>query len=132
VVTEYLPGVSITILAHNGESYTYLLTPDTRILPGHRAAELAVCRLVTVIFPRNHTDDPTAARGIVVHPDVQPAAFDFTGCPGAGTGTPTGSETPGVTETPTNTPGVTETPTNTPIVTNTATVKPSATPTPTP
>jgi hypothetical protein len=62
VVTEYTEGVSITILAHNGQSYTYLISPDTKILPKHRADELAVCRLVTVIFPRNKTGGPRIGR----------------------------------------------------------------------
>ena len=125
VVTEYTEGVSITILAHNGESYTYLISPDTKILPEHRAGELAVCRLVTVIFPRNRTGGPTSAAGIVVHPDVQPAAFDFSGCPAV---SPEPSET--ATETPTETATPTETSTETPTETPTSTPTETATPTP--
>lgn len=143
VVTAYVAGTSITILAHNGQSYTYLLSPDTKILPNDRASELGVCSLVTVIFPRNRTGGDTWARGIVVHPaDVRPAAFDFTGCPAVGTGTPEASETVTVTETATETATATETPTalptdtetptatETPTETATPTDTPTATPTP--
>jgi hypothetical protein len=131
VVTEYVEGVSITIRAHNDELYTYLISPQTRILPWHRADELAVCRLVTIIFPRNRTAEPTSARGIVVQPNVQPAAFNFTGCPAVTpTATETVTETPTVTPTPTATPVPTDTPTETP--TETPTVIPTITPTQTP
>lgn len=124
VVTEYTAGVSITILAHDGQSNTYLISPDTKILPKDRADELAVCSLVTVIFPRNKTGADTIAAGIVVHPaDVRPAAFDFTGCAPVGTETPAGSETVTTTETAsaTETGMPTETPTSTPTETATPT-----------
>jgi uncharacterized protein DUF5666 len=131
VVTDYVAGSSITILAHNGQSYTYLLSPDTKILPKDRVDQLAVCSLVTVIFPRNKTGGDTTAAGIVVHPaDVRPAAFDFTGCPEVGTATPEASET--VTETATETATATETPTALPTDTETPTATATATETATP
>jgi hypothetical protein len=103
VVTAYEAGVSITIKAHDGNEYTFLITEETKILPAERADELAVGRRVTVISPRDVTGGPFTAKGIVVHPE-----------PGAGAetpGTPTATPTP--TETPTPTP--TETPTPTPV-----------------
>lgn len=84
-VTEYTPGVSLTIQAHDGNLYSFTLSADTRILPGERAGELAVGSLVTVIAPRDPASLGWFAFGIVVHP--------------AGSGA--GSAPPAVTPTPT-------------------------------
>jgi hypothetical protein len=118
VVSDYVPGVSITILAHDGNYYSFLLSPDTKILPAARANELAVGRLVTIIARRFFGAGPWPAQGIVVHPAGVPAAFD--------TLTPTATPTDTATATPTET--ATATPTDTPTATPTDT--PTETPTP--
>jgi hypothetical protein len=110
-VTAYEPGVSITIKAHDGNEYTFLITQDTKILPAARADELAVGRRVTIISRRDVTGGPFTAQGIVVHPAVDDKSL---------TPSATATETPTPTETPTSTP--------TPEPTATET----ATPTPTP
>jgi len=67
-VTAYTAGSSITIQATDGNSYTFALTGDTRILPQDRAGDLAVGSLVTVIAPRVPSSLDWTAKGIVVHP----------------------------------------------------------------
>lgn len=67
-VTEYTPGISITILAVDGNTYPFTFTADTRILPADRAVELAVGSRVTVIAPRDPGALSWTATGIVVHP----------------------------------------------------------------
>ncbi|MGE5071888.1 MAG: DUF5666 domain-containing protein [Anaerolineae bacterium] len=67
-VTAYTAGSSITIQAKDGNSYTFALTADTKILPEERAAALAVGSLVTVIAPRVPASTGWTAKGIVVHP----------------------------------------------------------------
>lgn len=67
-VTEYTPGVSLTIQAHDGNFYTFTLTADTKILPAERESELAVGSRVTVIAPRDPASPIVVAQGIVVHP----------------------------------------------------------------
>jgi hypothetical protein len=108
VVTAYEPGASITIKAHDGNEYTFLITQDTKILPKDRADELAVGRRVTIISRRDPTGGPFTAQGIVVHPVTED-----------------GSLTP--LATPTDTP--TATPTATPTVTLTGEGSPTETPT---
>jgi len=80
-VTEYTDS-SITILAHDGNLYTFALTGDTKILPMGSAVEKG--DLVTVIAPRDPTSADWTAIGIVVHPDGS----------GAGSMPPTGTPTP--------------------------------------
>jgi hypothetical protein len=111
-VTKYETGVSITILAHDGNEYTFLITEETKILPADRADELAVGRRVTIISPRDVTGGPFTAKGIVVHPEADDEE---------GTGTPeaTPTETPTPTVTPSPTP--TDTPTLELLPTDTAT-----------
>ena len=67
-VTEYSPGVSITIQAHDGNFYTFTLTAETKILPAERAGELAVGSRVNIISPRDPAALGWTAQGIVVHP----------------------------------------------------------------
>jgi hypothetical protein len=66
-VTQY-SGTSITIKAHDGNSYTFSLSGDTKILPEERAAELTVGSFVTIIAPRDPSSTQRTAQGIVVHP----------------------------------------------------------------
>jgi len=117
VVTAYTAGESITILAKDGQEYTFVLSETTKILPKDRVDMLGVGAIVTIISRRDPTGGPLAAQGIVVHPGGTLV-----------TETPTGT----LTETPTNTP--TMTPTDTPTVTptDTPTVTPTVTPTDTP
>jgi len=68
-VTDYQPGASITIQASDGNTYTFSLTGETKILPAERAAELAVGSRVTIIAPRDPSSLGWAAKGIVIHPD---------------------------------------------------------------
>ncbi|MGA9398323.1 MAG: DUF5666 domain-containing protein [Anaerolineaceae bacterium] len=72
LVTDYQPGVSITIACKDGQSYTFLLTPDAKILPAERLSLLVVGAYVTVISPRDVTTTDLIATGIVVHPAVPP------------------------------------------------------------
>lgn len=67
-VTAYTAGSSITIQATDGNTYTFGLTSDTRVLPQDQAANLAVGSLVTIIAPRVPSSPGWIARGIVVHP----------------------------------------------------------------
>lgn len=99
IVTDYVPGVSITIKDKMGNLFTFMLTADTKILPKDRVDQLKVGSLVTIIAPRDVAGGKLIAAGIVVHPESkfqQP------------------TETPTVTETPTPTATPTETPTETP------------------
>ena len=68
VVTDYQPGVSITIQANDGNLYLFTLTPDTKILPAAWVDQLVVEARVTIISPRSVTTGQSIATGIVVHP----------------------------------------------------------------
>jgi hypothetical protein len=68
-VSDYQPGVSITIEDKDGNAFTYLLTEETRILPAEREEMLEVGARVTIIAPRDVTTVDLVAAGIVVHPD---------------------------------------------------------------
>ena len=68
-VTDYQLGVSISILAHDGETYTFLLIEETKILPEERAEELTIGSRVTLIAPRDLSSVDPIAVGIVVHPE---------------------------------------------------------------
>src|SRR5574341_2011064 len=82
---NFTPGVggSITIQASDGQSYTFTLTGDTKILPQDRAGELGSGSRVTVIARRDPSLGWTAF-GIVVHPEGS----------GAGSMPPTATATP--------------------------------------
>lgn len=112
-VTEYIPGTSITILAKDGQTYTFKLAETVKILPDGLADTLSVGSWVTIIAPRDVTQLEWIAVGIVIHPHAP------------GTETP---ETPTVTLTPTVT--FTPTMTFTPSPTPTETATPTLTPTP--
>jgi len=68
VVTAYTAGASITIQATDGNTYTYLITSATRLLPSSLASQLAVGSYVTIIMPRDVTGGAATASGIVIHP----------------------------------------------------------------
>ncbi len=111
-VTAYEPGVSITIKAQDGNEYTFLITPETKILPKERADELAVGRRVTIISRRDPTGGPFTAQGIVVHPADDEGSLTPSTTP-TDTPTPTPTATPTPTVTPTEGVSPTETPTST-------------------
>jgi hypothetical protein len=72
VVTEYLPGVSITIQTADESLFTYLITTETKILPAERLGQLIEGAKVTVIMSRDVTGGEPTASGIVIHPATQP------------------------------------------------------------
>jgi hypothetical protein len=89
-VTAYTPGVSITIWDHKSLYYTYVLTPDIKILPKNRVGELAIGSRVTILARRDPTTLGWIAFGIVVHPAGS----------GAGSMPPTPTPVPSITEPP--------------------------------
>lgn len=91
-VTAYTAGESITVQAKDGQSSTFALTADTKILPADRADELAVGSRVTIISRRDVTGGVLTAQGIVVHPATEGSGEDE--------GTPKPTKTPGPTKTP--------------------------------
>jgi len=68
IVTEYTAGESITIQDKKGDTYSFALNAETKLLPTERAETLAVGSLVTIIAPRDPTNGGMAAKGIVIHP----------------------------------------------------------------
>ena len=67
-VTAYTAGDSISILAKDGQTYTFKLAENVKILPAERADMLVVGAWVTIISPRDVTQVEPVALGIVVHP----------------------------------------------------------------
>ena len=67
-VMNYKAGISITIQAQDGNPYIFLLTAETKILPGELVNQLVVGARVTVIAPRDVAGGTQTATGIVVHP----------------------------------------------------------------
>jgi hypothetical protein len=67
-VTAYTAGESISILAKDGQTYTFKLAENVKILPAERADLLVVGAWVTIISPRDVTQVEPVALGIVVHP----------------------------------------------------------------
>jgi hypothetical protein len=66
-VVVYQPGVRITILAKDGQEYTFFIDQTTKILPLESAEQLGPGAQVTIICPRDVTGQPAIAKGIVVH-----------------------------------------------------------------
>lgn len=69
VVIAYQMGVSISIEASDGNSYTFTLSEDAKILPSDRIDQLKVGSRVTIISPRDVVGGESIAAGIVIHPD---------------------------------------------------------------
>ena len=67
-VTEYTAGSSITIQDKDGNTYTFALTGETKLLPAERAGALAVGSRVTIIAPRDPASGGVTVKGIVIHP----------------------------------------------------------------
>jgi hypothetical protein len=74
IVFAYTPGESITIVDREGDPYTFELASPLRIIPRHRANQLAPGTFVTVIAPANDPNNKQVATGIVIHPNT-PAGF---------------------------------------------------------
>jgi hypothetical protein len=127
IVTAYTPGVSITVQDKDGQSSTFLITPETKILPAERAGQLGIGSRVTIISRRDVTGGPLTAQGIVVHPNEAEATEAPTSGTPTETATPLETPTENLTTTPTDTPTETATPTDTPTATDTPT--PTDTPT---
>ena len=70
VVTAYTAGQSITIQDKNGNTYTFTLNADTKLLPAERAGMLSVGSRVTIIAPRDPAIGGVAVKGIVIHPSL--------------------------------------------------------------
>ncbi|HLE89881.1 MAG TPA: DUF5666 domain-containing protein, partial [Anaerolineales bacterium] len=68
MVTEYTAGSSITIQDKDGNTYTFALTAETKLLPAERAGMLAVNSRVTIIAPRDPASGGVTVKGIVIHP----------------------------------------------------------------
>jgi len=111
IVTAYTPGASITVQDKKGGSSTFVLTPDTKILPKDRASQLGVGSLVTIISRRDPTGGPLTAQGIVVHPPK-------------GTEEPEGTEEHETEQPETDEPEITATVTPSPTATSTPTATP--------
>src|SRR5215211_1253726 len=68
IVTEYVSGHSITIQDKDGNTYTFAITGEIKLLPAERAGTLAVGSRVTIIAPRDAAAGKVTVRGIVIHP----------------------------------------------------------------
>jgi hypothetical protein len=66
-VTEYTAGSSITIQDKKGDTYTFVIDGDLKILP--KGATVEVGAWVTVISRRDPASDQLIATGVVVHPE---------------------------------------------------------------
>jgi len=132
-VTAYTPGATITVMDKSGQSSTFVLTPDTKILPAERASHLGVGSFVTIISRRDPTGGPLTAQGIVVHPTTGEGTEEATATASTAeasdtpTATPTETETVAASDTDTATPTETATVADTATATETATVVDTAT-----
>lgn len=68
IVTEYIAGSSITIQDKKGNTYTFALSAETKLLPAERAELLQVGSRVTIIAPRDAATGGVSVKGIVIHP----------------------------------------------------------------
>jgi hypothetical protein len=67
-VTEYTAGSSISIQDKDGNTFTFTLSAQTKLLPTERAGELTVGSRVTIIAPRDPASGGVNVTGIVIHP----------------------------------------------------------------
>ena len=68
IVTAYTPGASITIQDKDGNTFTFTITGEIKLLPPERADQLAVGSRVTIIAPRDPASGGVNVKGIVIHP----------------------------------------------------------------
>lgn len=111
IVTQYVAGVSLSIMAKDGNPYTFVITANTKMTPWHRVSQLGVGTRVKISAERDVTGAEWIARHVGIHPSKAPAT------------------TPPATATPTATALVTATPTATATATAIETSTPTATPT---
>ena len=69
MVSNYQAGVSLTVTGVDGQSTTFTINSDTKILPKDRQDLLKDGAFVTVISPRSFSGVDPVAKGIVVHPE---------------------------------------------------------------
>lgn len=67
-VTEYTSGNSISIQDKDGNTYTFVISGEIKLLPAERAGTLAVGSRVTIIAPRDPASGGVTVKGIVIHP----------------------------------------------------------------
>lgn len=67
-ITDYQPGISITVHAYDGNFYTFALAGDAKVLPVDRIGQLMIGSLATVIAPRDPATLGRTAQEIIVHP----------------------------------------------------------------
>ncbi len=65
-VTAYAAGSSITIQDKDGNTFSFAIDANTKVLPQDRAAQLAIGSRVTIISRRDVTGGALTAQGIVV------------------------------------------------------------------
>jgi Domain of unknown function (DUF5666) len=68
IVTDYTAGSSITIQDKDGNTYSFAISAETKLLPAERAGTLAVGSRVTIIAPRDPATGGVTVKGIVIHP----------------------------------------------------------------
>jgi len=68
IVIEYTANNSITIQDEHGNTYTFVIVGETKLLPAERAQTLAVGSRVTIIAPRAPATGGVTVKGIVIHP----------------------------------------------------------------
>jgi hypothetical protein len=109
IVTQYVAGVSVTIMAKDGYAYTFAITADTKMTPWHRVSQLGVGTRVKVSAVR----DATGAEWMAQHIGIHPKSASSTTPPATATPTTTATVTATPTVTATGLPPVTSTPTAT-------------------
>jgi hypothetical protein len=72
VVTEYVAGARISILAKDGKAYTFAITSDSKITPPRRAGQLGMGARVAIIGSREAARTEWTARSIVIYSIATP------------------------------------------------------------
>ncbi|MBI3240825.1 MAG: hypothetical protein HYZ49_00825 [Chloroflexi bacterium] len=67
MVTEYVAGVRISILAKDGKAYTFAITPNTKIITSRRANQLGVGARVTINASRETASVDWTVRSVEIH-----------------------------------------------------------------
>lgn len=96
VVTEYVAGARISILAKDGKAYTFAITSDSKITPSRRASQLGMGARVAIIGSREAARSEWMVRSIVIYSVSTPVGTK-TAMPPTATNTPV---SPGMTNTP--------------------------------
>ncbi len=96
VVTEYVAGARISILAKDGKAYTFAIAPDSKITPPRRASQLGMGARVAIIGSREAGRSEWMVRSIVIYSISTPVGTK-TSVPPTATNT---QLPPGMTNTP--------------------------------